>query len=102
MQVFSSLKGGTGYSECGIKFMCLGSDVGGINRKPVKLIFTLEKTLGNVIGRRTMELRICSCPKRDKQQEEQKFNVRRLIVIYNLKFRAINSCSCRTKSKNLG
>jgi hypothetical protein len=59
-----------------MKFMCLGSDVGGINRKPVKLIFTLELGIGNVIGRRTIDLRICSCPKRDKQQEEARYNVR--------------------------
>ena len=55
-----------------IKFMCLGSDTGGINRKPVKLIFTLELGQGNVIGRQCVEVRICSCPKRDKKQEEER------------------------------
>ena len=25
-----------------LKFMCLGSDVGGINRRPLKVIFSLE------------------------------------------------------------
>ena len=55
-----------------LKFMCLGSDTGGINRKPVKLIFTLEHGQGNVIGRQSVEVRICSCPKRDKKQEEEK------------------------------
>lgn len=59
--------------------MCLGSDVGGINRKPVKLVFTLEQgdlkpgCPGEVIGRISMDVRICSCPKRDMQQEETKF-----------------------------
>ena len=61
-----------------LKFMCLGSDVGGINRRPLKVIFTLEDHLSQngeviVLGRYTVDVRICSCPKRDKQQEERKF-----------------------------
>jgi len=53
-----------------MKFMCLGSDVGGINRRPVSVVFTLETGPGNVVGRRVVAVRICSCPKRDKAQEE--------------------------------
>ena len=71
-------QGGTEYSSFALKFMCLGSDVGGINRKPVKVIFTLETGPGNVIGRYSVDVRICSCPKRDKQQEEAKNQVREL------------------------
>ena len=59
-----------------LKFMCLGSDVGGINRRPLKVIFTLEDHQNGdiiVLGRYTVDVRICSCPKRDKQQEEKKF-----------------------------
>jgi len=60
-----------------LKFMCLGSDVGGINRRPLKVIFTLEDHCSQngeviVLGRYTVDVRICSCPKRDKQQEEKK------------------------------
>ena len=55
-----------------VKFMCLGSDVGGINRRPLKVIFTLETSQGVVVGRKVFDVRICSCPKRDKQQEEEK------------------------------
>ena len=59
-----------------LRFMCLGSDVGGINRRPLKVIFTLEDQSQNgeviVLGRYTVDVRICSCPKRDKQQEEKK------------------------------
>jgi len=62
-----------------MKFMCLGSDVGGINRRPLKVIFTLEAVdpagnpgIGHVLGRKVVEVRICSCPKRDRQQEEQR------------------------------
>merc|ERR1712111_48027 len=57
---------------------CLGSDTGGINRKPVKLIFTLELGQGNVIGRQSVEVRICSCPKRDKKQEEERHEAEKL------------------------
>ena len=42
-------------------------------RKPLKVIFTLEYGTGNVVGRCTVDVRICSCPKRDKQQEEKKY-----------------------------
>ena len=60
-----------------LKFMCLGSDVGGINRRPLKVIFTLEDHCSqngqvDVLGRYTVDVRICSCPKRDKIQEEKK------------------------------
>jgi len=54
-----------------IKFMCLGSDPGGINRRPIKVVFTLECE-GRVVGRRCLDVRVCSCPKRDLQQEENK------------------------------
>ena len=71
---FSKPQAGTNYCSHLFKFMCLGSDVGGINRKPVKLVFTLEQGPGEVVlGRDVYDVRICSCPKRDKQQEETKF-----------------------------
>ena len=56
-----------------MKFMCLGSDVGGINRRPLKVIFTLETGGGRVVGRKVFDVRICSCPRRDKAQEEEKY-----------------------------
>jgi hypothetical protein len=49
--------------------------VGGIKRKPLKVIFTLEQGPGTVIGRYSVDVRICSCPKRDKQQEEARHQV---------------------------
>ena len=55
-----------------IKFMCLGSDVGGINRRPTKVVFTLEDNDGRVLGRKVFDVRLCSCPRRDKQQEEER------------------------------
>jgi len=56
-----------------IKFLCLGSCAGGINRRPIKVVFTLESQ-GRVVGRNCINVRICSCPKRDLQQEEQKYD----------------------------
>ena len=56
-----------------IKFMCLGSDPGGPARRPLQLIFTLEDRAGNTLGRDTVHVRVCSCPKRDQATEEQKF-----------------------------
>ena len=56
-----------------LKFMCLGSDLGGINRRPVKLVFTLEDGAGLVVGRQVFGLRLCSSPKRDKLKEEGKY-----------------------------
>ena len=53
-----------------MKFMCLGSDVGGINRRPLKVIFTLEDDKTNILGRDVVDVTICCCPKRDKTNEE--------------------------------
>ncbi|XP_057369678.1 cellular tumor antigen p53-like isoform X2 [Daphnia carinata] len=53
------------------KFMCLSSCQGGLNRRPTKLIFTLE-TLDQVVGRYACDVRICSCPGRDIRAEEGK------------------------------
>ena len=39
------------------------------------MIFTLETGPGTVIGRKVVDVRICSCPKRDKQQEEERNRV---------------------------
>ena len=75
---FEKPQGGTHYCGHLFEFMCLNSDVGGINRKPVRLIFTLEQAFEDreglsVIGRVVVELRTCSCPKRDKKQDEVTF-----------------------------
>ena len=59
-----------------MKFMCLGSDVGGINRRPLKVIFTLETGGGQVVGRKVFDVRICSCSRSDKAREEE--NMRNL------------------------
>ncbi|GIY22129.1 cellular tumor antigen p53 [Caerostris extrusa] len=58
------------YSTYIYKFTCFGSCSGGPNRRPLMLIFSLEKD-GNVVGRRKLDVKICACPRRDKKSEEQ-------------------------------
>ena len=57
-----------------MKFMCLGSDVGGINRRPLQVIFTLEEENRNVIGCQTVNVKVCCCPKRDKTKDEERLS----------------------------
>nr|AAQ55113.1 p63/73 beta variant [Spisula solidissima] len=52
------------------QFMCLGSCVGGPNRRPLQIVFTLEKD-NQVLGRRCVEVRICACPGRDRKGDEK-------------------------------
>jgi hypothetical protein len=49
-------------------FMCFSSCVGSLNRKPCHIIFSLELG-GQVIGRQTIDIRVCACPGRDKRSE---------------------------------
>lgn len=55
------------------QFMCKNSCPSGMNRRAVDVIFTLEDTCGSVLGRRKLSVRVCSCPKRDKEKEEKEF-----------------------------
>ncbi|XP_062518596.1 cellular tumor antigen p53-like [Corticium candelabrum] len=49
-------------------FMCFSSCVGSLNRRPCHVIFSLEQS-GQVIGRQTLDIRVCACPGRDKRNE---------------------------------
>ncbi|VVC32488.1 p53 tumour suppressor family,p53, DNA-binding domain,p53-like transcription factor, DNA-binding,p53/RUNT- [Cinara cedri] len=52
------------------KFMCKSSCSTSFNRKPIYIIFTLETPQGQVLGRKKLGLKVCSCPKRDMLKEE--------------------------------
>nr|XP_022919305.1 cellular tumor antigen p53 [Onthophagus taurus]XP_022919306.1 cellular tumor antigen p53 [Onthophagus taurus] len=52
------------------QFVCQSSCASGMNRRPIEVIFTLEDECGEVHGRKSINVRICSCPKRDKEKEE--------------------------------
>ncbi|XP_032239876.1 cellular tumor antigen p53 isoform X3 [Nematostella vectensis] len=51
-------------------FMCFSSCPSGPSRRPVEIIFTLEKD-GQTLGRQVVEIRVCACPGRDRKSDEK-------------------------------
>lgn len=42
-----------------------------INRRATAVIFSLEDAHGQILGKKSLHLKVCSCPKRDKLKEEE-------------------------------
>lgn len=52
-----------------LKFTCQNS-CSGMSRKFTSIVFTLENEYGFCYGRRVMHFKVCSCPKRDMERDE--------------------------------
>ena len=61
---------GTNTVPITIRFTDLSSCPGGINRREIAVVFTLESE-GRVVGRKVLPVRVCTCPKRDRQHDEK-------------------------------
>ncbi|XP_052865871.1 cellular tumor antigen p53 [Anopheles cruzii] len=52
-----------------LEFQCQNS-CPTIGRRPTALVFTLENERSDIYARKMLNVKICSCPKRDKEKEE--------------------------------
>jgi len=59
---------GSQWNLINYSFVCFSSCVGGLNRRPIQVIFTLEQD-DRILGRHTVEVRVCACPGRDREVE---------------------------------
>ncbi|EDW43279.1 GM23598 [Drosophila sechellia] len=64
---------GTGLTRqtLAFKFVCQNSCIG---RKETSLVFCLEKACGDIVGQHVIHVKICTCPKRDRIQDERQLN----------------------------
>uniref|UniRef100_A0A182VQ93 p53 DNA-binding domain-containing protein n=1 Tax=Anopheles minimus TaxID=112268 RepID=A0A182VQ93_9DIPT len=54
-----------------LEFLCQNS-CSTMERRATTLVFTLENEHGTLLGRKSISVKICSCPKRDMEKEEKK------------------------------
>ncbi|XP_026818673.1 cellular tumor antigen p53-like isoform X1 [Rhopalosiphum maidis] len=67
------------------RFVCKTSCISGMQRRPIIVIFTLEDYTGQVLGRRVLPVKICSCPKRDMVREEEDTHLKKNTVFRRTK-----------------
>ena len=65
-------------STVGVKFTDLSSCPGGINRRNTALVLALTAHSGQPLGRRVIPVRICTCPKRDREKDEREERISRM------------------------
>ncbi|XP_077533239.1 tumor protein 63-like isoform X2 [Haemaphysalis longicornis] len=68
--LYEAPQAGQSYTQYLLRFTCLSSCQTGINRRAVKIIWTLEHG-GSVLGRQSISLKVCACPGRDRRNEEK-------------------------------
>lgn len=60
---------GMAVEHIGLQFLCQNSCSSGINRRSTSMIFTLETHFGKILGKKIVQFKVCSCPKRDAERE---------------------------------
>ena len=65
-------------TKVSIKFTDLSSCPGGINRRDTSLVLALTDHCGQPLGRRVIPVRICTCPKRDREKDEREERISRM------------------------
>ncbi|KAF0753580.1 cellular tumor antigen p53-like isoform X1 [Aphis craccivora] len=78
---------GSDSTRLSYRFVCKTSCISGMQRRPIIVIFTLEDYTGQVLGRRVLPVKICSCPKRDMVREEKDTRLEK-----NMVFRRTKKC----------
>ncbi|XP_037092520.1 cellular tumor antigen p53-like [Pollicipes pollicipes] len=64
---------GTADYQVLFKFTCMNTCVGGINRRRLMVVFTLEElNSGVALGRQAIEVKVCRCPHRDWRADEKR------------------------------
>lgn len=51
------------------EFACQNSCSSGMNRRATSIVFTLEDQTYQLLGKRAIQFKVCSCPKRDAERE---------------------------------
>lgn len=63
---------GRNFENLGFTFECQSSCSSGINRRATAIVFTLESSVsGEMLGKKVIRFKVCSCPKRDADREKR-------------------------------